>query len=102
MAVRGFAAPEVERAYTRAWELCERLGDPPELFVAMLGLWVMHLVRGVLRRAYELAEQLFQRAQSAHDPALLLYAQVALGNTSYWMGKFLAAREYMEMAVTAL
>jgi class 3 adenylate cyclase/predicted ATPase len=100
MAVRGFAAPEVERAYTRAWELCERLGEPPELFVAMLGLCVMHLVRGVLRRAYELAEQLLQRAQSAHDPALLLYAQVALGNTSYWMGKFLAAREYMEMAAT--
>ncbi len=32
MAVKGYAAPETERAYTRARELCERLGDPPELF----------------------------------------------------------------------
>ena len=49
----------------------------------------MHLVRGELRRAYELAEQLLRLAQSAHDPALLMYAQLALGNTSYWMGEFL-------------
>jgi len=32
MAAKGNAAPETERAYTRARELCERLGDPPELF----------------------------------------------------------------------
>jgi hypothetical protein len=30
-AVKSWATPEVERAYTRARELCERLGDPPEL-----------------------------------------------------------------------
>ena len=98
MAVRGFAAPEVERAYTRARELCERLGDPPELFAAVHGLCLMHLVRGVLPRAHELAEQLLQRAQGAHDPALLLCAEVALGDTMFWMGEFRAAREHMEMA----
>ena len=89
----------MERAYTRARELCERLGDPPELFPALFGLWVMHLLRGELRRAYELAEQLLRRAQSARDPALLLYAQSALGNTSFWMGEFLPAREHLEMAI---
>ena len=72
IAVKGWAAPEVERAYTRARELCERLGDPPELFPALLGLWAVYYLRGELRKAYELAEQLLRRAQSAHDPALLL------------------------------
>jgi class 3 adenylate cyclase/predicted ATPase len=99
-AVKGRAAPEVERAYTRARELCGRLGDPPELFPALLGLWLMHLVRGELRTAYELAEQLLRRAQSAHDPALLMYAQMARGTTSYWMGEFLPAREHGENAIT--
>jgi predicted ATPase len=98
MAVRGYAAPEVEQAYTRARKLCERLGDPTELFAAMLGLWAMHLVRGVLRRAHKLAEELLQRVQSAHDPALLLCAEVALGDTTFWMGEFRAAREHLEMA----
>ena len=35
IAVKGYAAPETERAFTRARELCERTGDPPELFSAL-------------------------------------------------------------------
>jgi predicted ATPase len=99
-AVKGYTAPETERAYTRARELCERVGDPPELFPALFGLWTVHLVRGELRRTYELAEQLLRRAQNAHDPALLTYAQMARGGTSYWMGEFFPAREHLENAIT--
>ena len=90
----------MERAYTRARELCERLGDPPELFPALLGLWAVYYLRAELRTAYELAEQLLRRAQSAHDPALLMYAQHALGYTSFSMGEWLLAREHLEMAIS--
>jgi predicted ATPase len=90
MAVKGFAAPEAERAYTRARELCERVGDPPELFPALWGLFLMHLLRGELRRAYELADQLLRRAQSARDPAGLIRGHLALGNTSYSWGSCFA------------
>ena len=48
-ATKGWAAPEVERAYTRARELCERLGDPPELFHVLFGLWTVHFLRDELR-----------------------------------------------------
>jgi hypothetical protein len=60
----------------------------------------VHLLRGELQKACELAEQLLQRAQSAHDQAELLYAQVALGETSFFMGKLLSAREHLEMAIS--
>jgi len=99
IAVKGYAAPETERAFTRARELCERTGDPPELFSALWGLWLMHLLRGDLRTAYELAERLLWRAQSSHDPGLLMYAQSALGSTSYWMGELLPARKHVEGAI---
>ncbi len=66
-AVKGWGAPEAERAYTRARELCERGGDPTELFSALWGLWLVHLMRGELRTALELAGQLLRRAQSAHS-----------------------------------
>jgi class 3 adenylate cyclase/predicted ATPase len=98
-AVRGFGAPDVELAFSRARELCERLGDPPELFPTLYGLWVMHLVRGELRRAYELAEQLLNRARNATDPVLLMYAQMARGVVSYWMGDFVPVREKLEEAI---
>src|SRR5262249_23000081 len=83
IAAKGYAALEVELAYTRARELCGQLGDPPELFAALLGLWFTYLLGGKLRQAYELAEELLQRAEGAHDPALLTYAEVARGTTSY-------------------
>jgi hypothetical protein len=47
-ATKGWASPVAERAYTRARGLCERLGDPPEFFPALWGLWRMHLVRSEL------------------------------------------------------
>jgi predicted ATPase len=100
IAVKGLAAPEVERAYTRARELCEILGDPPELFPALWGLWAVHLVRAELRRAAEIAEQLLRRAQTAHDPVRLIYARMARGSTSYFMGAFLPAREHFEIAIS--
>src|SRR5713101_3205806 len=100
IAVKGYAAPETERAFTRARALCERVGDPPELFPALWGLWLTYLVSGELRKAYELAEQLLQRAQSAHDPALLMYAHSALGSSSYWMGELLPARKHVEIAIS--
>jgi predicted ATPase len=98
--VKGYTAPETERGYTLARELCERLGDPPELFPALFGLWVVHLLRGELRTAYELGEQLLRRAQSAHDPASLMNAHYAVGDTWFWMGDYRLAREHLELALS--
>ncbi|MGZ6253978.1 MAG: ATP-binding protein, partial [Candidatus Binataceae bacterium] len=99
-AVKGWAAPEVERAYTRTRELCERLGDPPELFPALLGLWAVYYLRGELPKAYQLSEQLLRRTQSAQNPTLSLYVHLALGCTSFSMGEFLLARDHLEMAIS--
>ena len=98
--LKGWAAPEVERAFARSHELCERLGDPAGLFTALFGLFTVFYLRGDLRRADELAEQLMRRAQSADDPALLLVAHLALGNTSFHMGELLLTREHLEMAIS--
>src|SRR4030095_2567887 len=38
-AARGFASAEAAKAYTRASELAERLGDARQLFAAVNGLW---------------------------------------------------------------
>ncbi len=44
-ATKGFAAPEVENVYLRARELCEQVGDTPELFPVLWGLWGFYVVR---------------------------------------------------------
>jgi predicted ATPase/DNA-binding winged helix-turn-helix (wHTH) protein len=100
IAVKGWAASETERAYTRARELCDQLGDSPELFPALFGMYAMYLVRGEARSANALAEQLMRQVDNAKDSALMLYARIALGVTSYFMGEFTSALEHLEMGIS--
>ena len=64
-AVQGYAAPEVERVYTRARELCQQVGDTPQLFQVLRGLFLFYLVRGHMQTAQELAEQLLSQTAGA-------------------------------------
>ena len=57
-ATKGFAAPEVEQAYTRARELCQQMGETPQLFPVLWDWAVLYCVRGEYKTARELAEQL--------------------------------------------
>jgi predicted ATPase len=95
-ALKGYAAPEVERAYARARELCKRLGDTPQLFPVLHGLVRFYLVRGELQTARELAEECLTLAQRVQDPALLLEAQGHLGVTLFYSGELAPAQSLLE------
>jgi predicted ATPase len=99
MAAKGQGVPEVERAYTRARELCQHVGATPEIFPVLLGLWRFYLVRAEYQTARELAEQCLSLAQRAHAPALLLVAHYALGATVYLLGELAPARIHQEQAI---
>jgi class 3 adenylate cyclase/predicted ATPase len=99
-AVKGWASGELERAYIRARELCERVGDVPELLPSLFGLWLVYLVRCDLRTAYQLAEDLLRRAERVRDPSAVVYAHYALGETRFYRGNFLAAKEHLEIAIS--
>ena len=87
MATKGFAAPEVERAYARAHELCQQMGDTPQLFEVLRGLWRFYGVRAAFQKTQALGEQLLCLAQRSQDPALLLEAHLALGSGLFWCGE---------------
>jgi predicted ATPase len=96
---QGFAAPEVERAYLRARDLCEEVGEAPQLLRALQGLFASHLIRGELERIPELAEQLLRLARGTRDPAHLLIAPLAMGITSFFRGEFRQAQEQLEEVI---
>jgi len=98
--VNGWASPEAERAFSSTRELCRQLGDPPELFPVLFGLWGVNFIKAEFRRADELAQQLLPLAERTNDPARLLYARFALGETAVHMGEFLQAKEHLEIALS--
>ena len=99
IATRGYAAPEVEDAYTRARELCRHLGETPQLFPVLFGLWLFYLVRAELQTARELGEQLLRLAHSVKDRAFLLEAHRALGATLYYIGELGTAQEHLDEGI---
>ena len=58
--LKALRAPEVEQVYTRARELCRQVGETPQLFPVLWGLWAFYHVRAEYKTARELAEQLLQ------------------------------------------
>ncbi len=99
MATKGYAAPEVERVYTRARELARGIGDLPQKFPVLFGLWRFHLVRGEYAAAGEMTEKLQRLSECMPDSDQFLPAQQALGLTAFRLGAFTDARAHLERAV---
>jgi predicted ATPase len=91
MALKGYGAPEVQQVYAQARQLCHQVGDHPQLFHALWGLYSFYIVRGQCCTAHELAQQCLRIAQRADDPALLLQAHVGMGESLFWLGEVPAA-----------
>jgi tetratricopeptide (TPR) repeat protein len=97
--VKGYTAPEVEKAVTRARELCQHLGETPQLFPVLERLWLFYFVRYELQTTHELVEQMMRLAQSVQDQYLLSLAHKALGCTLYQLGELTSARPHLEQAI---
>jgi class 3 adenylate cyclase/predicted ATPase len=97
--LKGQAASEAGVAFRRARELGQHLGDFPQLFTALGGLRRFYSGQGELPTTRDLAQQMLAVAQRVRDPALLVEAHHALGNTLYWLGEFVAARAQLEQGI---
>ena len=100
MTTRGYGAPEVESAYARARELCRRVGEDPELFAVLHGLWLHYWLRGEIPAVLDLAQKLYDLAHRAGDRPLRLVAYDVMGEVAVYVGDFTAARSYMEQCVS--
>jgi class 3 adenylate cyclase/predicted ATPase len=96
IATKGYSAPEVEGTITRERELCRQLGETPQLFPVMFRLCAYYLLRGELKTAKEIGEQMLHLAHSTQDPDLLLEACNGLGTALFYLGELGRAREYFE------
>jgi DNA-binding winged helix-turn-helix (wHTH) protein/predicted ATPase len=98
IATRGFTSPEVEQTYARARRLCQQLGETPQRFSALLGLWHFYWMSCTagLQPARELAAQLLAVAQDQDDTALLLQAHTASGLTYFHTGDLATALAHLD------
>jgi class 3 adenylate cyclase/predicted ATPase len=99
MPIKGWGAPEVERTYARARELCHQLGAVPQLFSALRGLWEYYELRAQVGPATEIAQEILSIAEHAADRTLLLVAHDVMGDNSLWIGDFSAAHSHTAQGI---
>jgi class 3 adenylate cyclase/DNA-binding winged helix-turn-helix (wHTH) protein/predicted ATPase len=102
MAIKGQGAAEVEQTYTRARVLCIQIGDTPQLFPTLRGLWRFYQGRGALTTAREFGEQLVRLAERVADPTYRLEAHSALGQTLFQLGEYATARTHLEQGIALI
>jgi predicted ATPase/DNA-binding SARP family transcriptional activator len=97
---KGTQSPEVEKAYTRARELCQQTGKMTQLCQVVGGLSNMHYVRAEHHRARELAEEALSLAQQSGHALLEALAHTYLGFILFCLGEFPTARANFQQMIS--
>ena len=101
IATKGFASSEAEMAYQRAQELSRELGRDTDLFTALRGLGYVHHVRGDLRQSMREFPEAIDLARRIGEPALLVQAYHFAGVSTFHIGAFQTARDWLQRSLEA-
>jgi serine/threonine protein kinase/tetratricopeptide (TPR) repeat protein len=99
IALKGYTAQEAEAVYSRAFELCERLGDDVPLAVHW-GLQSVALVRGEREAADRDFATQRRLVESSREPLVLLQAHSVLSGHCFWRGNYEGALRHSQEALS--
>jgi DNA-binding winged helix-turn-helix (wHTH) protein/predicted ATPase/type II secretory pathway predicted ATPase ExeA len=91
IAAKGFAAPEVGRAYARAQELCHQVGEASQLFPVLFGLALFYSTRAQPKIALEIETRLQHLVQRHPDSLHRVEAHFVSGLISFIQGELVSA-----------
>jgi predicted ATPase len=98
LATRGYTA-EVERAYARALELCERAGEIPELFPVLRGFASFYILRTEYQKAMQLGERMLHLAEQRGDTDMQVEGHMILGYNLAFVEDIRVGLEHLEKAM---
>jgi predicted ATPase/DNA-binding SARP family transcriptional activator len=99
LATKGYAAPEAEQAFARAWELCQQSADLDQRFKVLWGLGRFYLVQPNLARGLAVSQQLLTLAEHSPEAGHLVEAHCAIGSLYLHQAQLPAARTALEAAI---
>jgi class 3 adenylate cyclase/predicted ATPase len=99
IAVQGYASAETREAFLRARTLCLQLGDIPEYFQALFGLWGHSWMGGKNDDALRFADEFLSRARALSQPVPLMVAHRAMGSTLLTIGDFQSSANHFAESI---
>lgn len=99
IATQGYAASDVGDVYLRARELCQQLGETPDVSEVLWGLWTFYIVRAELGTARKVAEEFLRLAERLSYPGLAMRGHLTMQITFVYLGEFAQSLEHFEKAL---
>jgi len=99
MATMGWAVPEVQKAYTRALELCEQVGETAQILPVLWGLFAYNLLQTEFQTALELGGRYLSSARDQGDSDVLVVAGLMLGISYFHIGDFTLGHKHLNQSL---
>lgn len=96
---KGYAAPEVEHAFTEAWRLCQQVGDVQQRFQVLWGLGRFYQIKPDLTKGAAIIKELLALAQLEENPDLLLEAYSITGTYFLHSAALRDAKQYLDQSL---
>ncbi len=100
IAAKGHGANETGQAFARAYQLGRGIGNVPQLFPVLAGIFVHHHVRAEVSLEQEAARELLHLAEDRGDVVGQVMGHRALGDSLLNVGHFSSARAHLERAIS--
>ncbi|MDX1378563.1 MAG: adenylate/guanylate cyclase domain-containing protein, partial [Anaerolineales bacterium] len=95
-ATKGFGSQESAQAFTRAREISGQLGDSPQFFFILLGLWSTANSRSEIKASTEISEEMVKIAEKDKLPLVEVWACMTRCMDMYALGRFEDAKVYID------
>ena len=87
-ATKGFGSEEARQPFTRAREIAAQLGESPQFFFILLGLWSTANSRSEIKASREISNELGKIAERDKTPMLEVWAHMTQAMDAYALGEF--------------
>ncbi|MBV6450849.1 MAG: hypothetical protein MHPDNHAH_01576 [Anaerolineales bacterium] len=94
-AIKGFGSEEEKVAYLRAREISAQLGESPQFFFILLGLWSTANSRSDMKASEEIQTEMLHIAERNGMTMFLVWAYFTQGLYAYEVGKFFEVGEWV-------
>ena len=103
IAIKGWGAPEVLKAYSRARTLAELLGDKSQLFIAIRGESAYRMISGDLQTCDKLSHEALalgqQLANASGDSAFIIEGNHQMWAVTFYMGDYDASEFHAKQGI---
>ncbi len=90
----GYTPPEVESVFARARDLVRVVGDVPERFTILFGLYASFLMRADYPTSWGFAHELLELGSTAADPGARVLAEQCMASSALFTGDFAMAWQH--------